>query len=176
MQRAMNRMDRRQNTTHDRPELPIDLRDFYLTLREIASVSESTLNLERLRSTQTHFLDSQLWTRVSLLLDRLGVPESRGLEVAEGFATVIRSAPTPSAVPRSGLESIVRWAHQEESHDSDILARYERKVLNLLRQSDTGWVDDRLDPEISQNRQPQDTEPWIDTKPIVRLWPKDILE
>jgi nucleoside phosphorylase len=170
-------MDRRQTHSADEPKLPLTLSEYYLLLLELATSRQTTVNVDRLRIPSNRFSDSQLWTRILLLLDQLGIAEDRGLDVAEGLASTLQSTSDTSSLPRSELESVLRRARQEDSGDTGVLLRYERKVLNLLRRSDTGWIDDTANPGTGDlGSQSRKSELWIDTKPIVRRWPREILE
>jgi hypothetical protein len=99
------------------------------------------VNLYQMRTTVKPLSDSQLWTRISLVPDLLRVSEGRGLDLAQSFASLLAKASHPSSIPSSDLETVVRRVRDEESRDKDILLRFERKALGLLRRSETGWID-----------------------------------
>jgi len=148
--------------------LPLPLTDYYLLLSELVRGRGDIVNLHHLRTTAKSLSDSQLWTRISLLLDLLRVSEDRGLDLAEALASVLEKASDPSAIPRPVFDVALRRACKEDSRDQDILVRYERRVLDLLRRSATGWIDDPATKAKSER--------WVDPEPIVRGWPKEILE
>jgi hypothetical protein len=85
-----NTMETQRDSAVEAPTLPLELRDLYLLLREIAvhAGSQADVDLPLLRSDSSNFREDQLWTRVSMLLDQLGAVDSQALNIAKGFAAV----------------------------------------------------------------------------------------
>ena len=145
--------------------------DFYLLLREVDGPVSESIDLAKLRAKDRSFTDEQLWTRVLLLTQQLGVPEGSELHVADEFADLLHDLGQKTAIPRARLAAAIRNAQRVRQSDSDPLVRYQERLWRHLSRSFTGTL---RDPDYEAFHEgPAPAVRWL--TPLLQTWPSNIL-
>lgn len=175
-------------------DFPLSAGDFLLLLKHVLSGSQEDVELDALRASSPVFTEEQAWTRVRLLAKQIGIPEGHEPYVAEGFARALANAGGTGRLSKMMVEVIrmscpnlagmsqVQTAMGDDDKPTsrrgrmtEVLDRYQDKVMHLLRRSPTGMVHDAAG-EFVPTAEGAVYQPWLNTLPLTRQWPQLILE
>ncbi len=147
--------------------------DFFLILRQLAEGNPSDIDLIALRREAPPLTDEAAMARALVFLDSLKIPEGHEHYAAEGLASSLRAASDLRSLTRQELVKTLGRLPASEADSS--LSGFERKALNLLRQSSMGFVDEAF-RDVVETPQGSAYQPWLDVTPLTRRWPRELVE